>query len=186
MVFNDVQEFVHGINVEDKRATRSEAATTRSDMPPVPPPPPGSGDAARSSPAARLGRRRHAARSSPAALGLGAEEEREDDEVNPLDGVQANPIGSGLAATLALLKETGKLHENDMWDGRTNDKKPLALMRVREAAEITGAEFDGHKFDFKLDRYDEFGRKMTPKEAPASCATGSTASNPAEPRRRNG
>ena len=52
-----------------------------------------------------------------------------------------------------------------MWDGRTNDKKPLALQRTREAAEITGAEFDGYEFDFKMDKYDEFGRKMTPKEA---------------------
>ena len=123
------------------------------DMPPVPPPPPGS-DVDGMPPVP-----------PPPPSGVGAEEEHEDDEVNPLDGVQANPMGSGLAATLALLKETGKLHENDMWDGRTNDKKPLALMRVREAAEITGAEFDGHNFDFKLDRYDEFGRKMTPKEA---------------------
>ena len=40
----------------------------------------------------------------------------------------------GLAATLALLKDTGKLNEVEMWDGRTNDKKPLALMRAREAA----------------------------------------------------
>ena len=32
----------------------------------------------------------------------------------------------GLAATLALLKDTGKLNEVEMWDGRTNDKKPLA------------------------------------------------------------
>jgi len=166
MVFNDVQEFVHGINVDDKRATRSEAATTRSDMPPVPPPPPGSGDmppVPPPPPGSDVDGMPPVP--PPPPSGLGAEEEREDDDVNPLDGVQANPIGSGLAAALGLLKETGKLHENDMWDGRTNDKKPLALMRVREAAEITGAEFDGHEFDFKLDKYDEFGRKMTPKEA---------------------
>jgi len=165
MVFNDVQEFIHGINVEDKRATRSEAAAA-GDMPPVPPPPPGSGDlppVPPPPPGSDVDGMPPVP--PPPPSGVGAEEEQEDDEVNPLDGVQANPMGSGLAATLALLKETGKLHENDMWDGRTNDKKPLALMRVREAAEITGAEFDGHKFDFKLDRYDEFGRKMTPKEA---------------------
>lgn len=165
MVFNDVQEFVHGINVEDKRATRSEAAAA-GDMPPVPPPPPGSGDlppVPPPPPGSDVDGMPPVP--PPPPSGVGAEEEQEDDEVNPLDGVQANPMGSGLAATLALLKETGKLHENDMWDGRTNDKKPLALMRVREAAEITGAEFEGHKFDFKLDRYDEFGRKMTPKEA---------------------
>ena len=165
MVFNDVQEFVHGINVEDKRATRSEAAAA-GDMPPVPPPPPGSGDmppVPPPPPGSDVDGMPPVP--PPPPSGVGAEEEHEDDEVNPLDGVQANPMGSGLAATLALLKETGKLHENDMWDGRTNDKKPLALMRVREAAEITGAEFEGHKFDFKLDRYDEFGRKMTPKEA---------------------
>ena len=165
MVFNDVQEFVHGINGEDKRATRSEAAAA-GDMPPVPPPPPGSGDmppVPPPPPGSDVDGMPPVP--PPPPSGVGAEEEHEDDEVNPLDGVQANPMGSGLAATLAMLKETGKLHENDTWDGRTNDKKPLALMRVREAAEITGAEFEGHKFDFKLDRYDEFGRKMTPKEA---------------------
>ena len=59
----------------------------------------------------------------------------------------------------------GQLNENDMWDGRTNDKKTLALSRVKEAEELAMGDFDGHKFDFKLDKYDEFGRKMTPKEA---------------------
>ena len=52
-----------------------------------------------------------------------------------------------------------------MWDGRTNDKKPLALQRAREAAALPSGEHEGKKFDFNLDKYDEFGRKMTPKEA---------------------
>jgi U4/U6.U5 tri-snRNP-associated protein 1 len=78
---------------------------------------------------------------------------------------EASTASKGLAATLALLKDTGKLHETEMWDGRTNDKKPLALQRAREAAALPSGEHEGKKFDFNLDKYDEFGRKMTPKEA---------------------
>ena len=72
----------------------------------------------------------------------------------------------GLAATLALLKDTGKLNELEMWDGRTNDKKPLALhARARGGGDSLGRAGEGQKFDFNLDKFDEFGRKMTPKEA---------------------
>ena len=78
---------------------------------------------------------------------------------------EASTASKGLAATLALLKDTGKLGETEMWDGRTNDKKPLALQRAREAAALPSGEHEGKKFDFNLDKYDEFGRKMTPKEA---------------------
>ena len=105
-------------------------------MPPPPPPPPGA--------------------SPPAAPA---------DRVN-LGGIgEASTASKGLAATLALLKDTGKLGETEMWDGRTNDKKPLALQRAREAAALPSGEHEGKKFDFNLDKYDEFGRKMTPKEA---------------------
>ena len=168
VVFNDVQEFVHGINMEDRRAARSEAvvpgdAPPAGDMPPVPPPPPPGGDAMDVDGMPPGGM---PPVPPPPPPGGEADTAKEDaDDANPLDGVQGNDLGGGLAATLALLKETGKLHENEMWDGRTNDKKPLALQRTREAAEITGAEFDGYEFDFKMDKYDEFGRKMTPKEA---------------------
>ena len=83
-----------------------------------------------------------------------------------LGGVGEGSVASkGLAATLALLKNTGKLGETEMWDGRTNDKKPLALMRAKEAAAVPSGEFEGKTFDFHLDKFDEFGRKMTPKEA---------------------
>ena len=36
---------------------------------------------------------------------------------------------------------------------------------AREAAALPSGEHEGKKFDFTLDKYDEFGRKMTPKEA---------------------
>mmetsp|Transcript_12645 Transcript_12645/g.20461 ORF Transcript_12645/g.20461 Transcript_12645/m.20461 type:complete len:234 (-) Transcript_12645:494-1195(-) len=107
-------------------------------MPPVPPPPP---------PPFRQPQDDHQRSSNLGGIG------------------ERSTAGKGLAATLALLKDTGKLNENEMWDGRTNDKKPMALQRVVEATELSSGEFDGHKFDFRLDKFDEFGRKMTPKEA---------------------
>ena len=160
VVFSDVQEFVHGVNAADRRSAPAEPEGSGDvdEMPPPPPvpppPPPGSGD---------------------------TEEDLMDHDGMPppppppptetarpsdLGGVgDSSAPSKGLAATLALLKDTGKLNEGEMWDGRTNDKKPLALMRAREAAAIPSGEFEGRKFDFHLDKFDEFGRKMTPKEA---------------------
>lgn len=160
VVFSDVQEFVHGVNAADHRSAppEPEGSGDVDDMPPPPPvpppPPPGSGDT--------------------------EEDLMDHDDMPPppppppaetarpsnLGGVgNSSAPSKGLAATLALLKDTGKLNEVEMWDGRTNDKKPLALMRAREAAAIPSGEFEGQKFDFNLDKFDEFGRKMTPKEA---------------------
>jgi len=70
----------------------------------------------------------------------------------------------GLAATLSMLKEKGALNEAVKWAGRTTDKKASAVAGAVEAAGITSGD-ESWQFGFKLDRFDEFGRKMTPKEA---------------------
>jgi hypothetical protein len=76
----------------------------------------------------------------------------------------APSAGRGLAATLALLKEKGTLTEGVTWAGRNTDKKPQALAGAMEAAAI-GTDDADWSFGFTIDRLDEFGRKMTPKEA---------------------
>ena len=70
----------------------------------------------------------------------------------------------GLGATLAMLKATGSLGEGVTWAGRNTDKKGEAVRVATEAAGIATRDA-AWQFDFKLDRFDEFGRKMTPKEA---------------------
>ena len=70
----------------------------------------------------------------------------------------------GLGATLAMLKATGSLGEGVTWAGRNTDKKGEAVRVATEAAGIATRDASW-QFDFKLDRFDEFGRKMTPKEA---------------------
>jgi U4/U6.U5 tri-snRNP-associated protein 1 len=161
VVFSDMQEFVQGIDGGaredgDETGDAMDAAEDE-EMPPAPPPPPPGAEADADSDGAMP----PPPPPPPTAVPPPAPVER----VN-LGGIgEASTASKGLAATLALLKDTGKLHETEMWDGRTNDKKPLALQRAREAAALPSGEHEGKKFDFNLDKYDEFGRKMTPKEA---------------------
>ena len=163
VVFDDAREFVQGIdggafpNPEAGAAGDGTDASEDEEAPfAPPPPPPGSGADADGDGLPPPPSPPPPDASPPAA---------------PADRVTLGGIGEsstaskGLAATLALLKDTGKLRETEMWDGRTNDKKPLALQRAREAAALPSGEHEGKKFDFNLDKYDEFGRKMTPKEA---------------------
>jgi len=162
VVFSDTQEFVQ--NIDGGAPTESAAgdemdAAEDEEMPPAPPPPPPGVDA--DADADSDGAMPPPPPPPPGASPPAAPAER----VN-LGGIgEASTASKGLAATLALLKDTGKLGETEMWDGRTNDKKPLALQRAREAAALPSGEHEGKKFDFNLDKYDEFGRKMTPKEA---------------------
>ena len=58
----------------------------------------------------------------------------------------------------------GALSEGVTWAGRTNDKKKDRVAVAVEADAIGTAD-PRYNFNFKLDRFDEFGRKMTPKEA---------------------
>lgn len=79
-----------------------------------------------------------------------AQEGEEGDE--QLDFVHRQPlVGKGMAATLALLKGTGELKKSDQLAGRSKDSRA----------------YDPSSTDHgvKLEYRDEFGRKLTQKEA---------------------
>ena len=83
-----------------------------------------------------------------------------------------NPIrrNIGLASVLQDMKASGQLEDKGpRWSGRANDLKDHHdRRRVLEASRVIqeGARSsETQKFNFKLDKYDEFGRTLTPKEA---------------------
>ncbi|RLM73211.1 SART-1 family protein DOT2 [Panicum miliaceum] len=78
----------------------------------------------------------------------------EEEEVKPDEVIHEVAVGKGLAGALKILKERGSLNEGTDWGGRTTDKKKSKLVGVE----------DGPK-DIRIERMDEFGRVMTPKEA---------------------
>jgi U4/U6.U5 tri-snRNP-associated protein 1 len=182
VVFSDMQEFIHGISVDDRRASAGAGAAAAAGpsggdddddddggMPPPPPPPPPGGGGGGDDMDVDGDAEDHDGMPPPpppppSSFSLNPKDDNQ--RSSNLGGIgDGSTASKGLAATLALLKDTGKLNENEMWDGRTNDKKKLALTGAREAADLSSGEWEGHKFDFRLDKFDEFGRKMTPKEA---------------------
>ncbi|KAF8649652.1 hypothetical protein HU200_064192 [Digitaria exilis] len=78
----------------------------------------------------------------------------DEEEVKPDEVIHEVAVGKGLAGALKILKERGSLNEGTDWGGRTTDKKKSKLVGVE----------DGPK-DIRIERMDEFGRVMTPKEA---------------------
>lgn len=82
-------------------------------------------------------------------------EDREEEVIRD-DSIKEASVGKGLAGALQLLKERGAFSETVDWGGRNMDKKKSKLVGVRDN--------DGPK-EILLDRLDEFGRVMTPKEA---------------------
>ena len=81
----------------------------------------------------------------------------------------------GLAATLALLKGTGDLGKAETLAGRAKDRRGIDIsipssdnaqaQGQRQGRGGGGAGEKEHEFDIKLDYRDEFGRKLTQKEA---------------------
>ncbi|KQK02064.1 SART-1 family protein DOT2 [Brachypodium distachyon] len=78
----------------------------------------------------------------------------EEEEVKPNDVVHEAAVGKGLGGALKFLQERGTLNEGTNWGGRTTDKKKSKLIGIE----------DGPK-EIRIERMDEFGRVMTPKEA---------------------
>ncbi|CAI5524964.1 unnamed protein product [Closterium sp. Naga37s-1] len=79
-----------------------------------------------------------------------------------VDAISEAPVGTGLAAALALLKDRGALKGEVEWGGRTMDKKRSKLVGVLDDK----GHDRPHAFkEVRIDRIDEFGRVMTPKEA---------------------
>ncbi|CAN1829253.1 SART-1 family protein DOT2 [Linum perenne] len=66
------------------------------------------------------------------------------------------PVGKGLSGALKLLHDRGTLKESINWGGRNMDKKKSKLVGI--------VDNDDGK-DVSLERTDEFGRTLTPKEA---------------------
>ncbi|PKA48641.1 hypothetical protein AXF42_Ash021050 [Apostasia shenzhenica] len=80
----------------------------------------------------------------------------ENEDAKPDDVIHENPVGKGLSGALKLLKDRGTLKESIDWGGRNMDKKKSKLIGIYDT--------DGPK-ELRIERTDEFGRIMTPKEA---------------------
>ncbi|KAF5182571.1 Sart-1 family protein dot2 [Thalictrum thalictroides] len=80
----------------------------------------------------------------------------EETETVPDETLHEVAVGKGLSGALKLLKERGTLKETIEWGGRNMDKKKSKLVGIHEN--------DGPK-EIHIERLDEFGRVMTPKEA---------------------
>ncbi|GMH31515.1 hypothetical protein Nepgr_033358 [Nepenthes gracilis] len=81
--------------------------------------------------------------------------DKDEEEVVPDETIHEAPVGKGLSGALRLLKERGSLKETVEWGGRNMDKKKSKLVGIYE---------DGAK-EIRIERTDEYGRILTPKEA---------------------
>ncbi|XP_012077380.1 SART-1 family protein DOT2 isoform X2 [Jatropha curcas] len=83
-----------------------------------------------------------------------------NEDIVPDETIHEVPVGKGLSAALKLLKERGTLKESTEWGGRNMDKKKSKLVG------IVDSDVDNERFkDIRIDRTDEYGRTLTPKEA---------------------
>ncbi|CAM8949357.1 unnamed protein product [Rhodiola kirilowii] len=83
-----------------------------------------------------------------------ADESKEDISLD--ETIHEVPVGKGLSGALKLLKERGSLKESVEWGGRNTDKKKSKLVGISDTNEAK---------EIRIERVDEFGRIMTPKEA---------------------
>ncbi|XP_042055404.1 SART-1 family protein DOT2-like isoform X2 [Salvia splendens] len=82
--------------------------------------------------------------------------EEKEEEVAPDETIHEQAVGKGLGGALQLLKDRGTLKETIEWGGRNMDKKKSKLVGI-----VGG---DGTK-EIRIERTDEYGRILTPKEA---------------------
>ncbi|KAJ7980035.1 SART-1 family protein DOT2 [Quillaja saponaria] len=94
---------------------------------------------------------------------------REDkEEIVPDEIIHEVTVGKGLSGVLKLLKERGTLKESVEWGGRNMDKKKSKLVGILDGDEpkdTRSSSLVDNKKEILLERRDEFGRLMTPKEA---------------------
>ncbi|ESR44918.1 hypothetical protein CICLE_v10000233mg [Citrus x clementina] len=83
------------------------------------------------------------------------------EEIVPDETIHELAVGKGLAGALSLLKDRGTLKEGIDWGGRNMDKKKSKLVGVVDDTPNVDNRFK----DLRIERTDEFGRIMTPKEA---------------------
>lgn len=82
--------------------------------------------------------------------------EEKEEEVAPDEAIHEPAVGKGIAGALNLLKSRGTLKETIEWGGRNMDKKKSKLVGI-----VGG---DGTK-EIRIERTDEYGRILTPREA---------------------
>ncbi|CAH9107873.1 unnamed protein product [Cuscuta epithymum] len=83
--------------------------------------------------------------------------QKEDEEKTvPDDTIHEAAVGKGLSGALKLLKDRGSLKETIEWGGRNMDKKKSKLAGIIDE--------EGPK-EIHIERTDEYGRILTPKEA---------------------
>lgn len=83
------------------------------------------------------------------------------EEIVPDETIHEVAVGKGLSGALKLLKDRGTLKESVEWGGRNMDKKKSKLVGI---VEDDGKEAPNKK-EIHIERTDEFGRILTPKEA---------------------
>lgn len=81
--------------------------------------------------------------------------EKEEDKAMD-ETIHEAAVGKGLSGALNLLKDRGALKESVEWGGRNMDKKKSKLVGI--------SDNDG-KREIRIERTDEYGRILTPKEA---------------------
>ncbi|XVF04444.1 hypothetical protein REPUB_Repub05bG0083400 [Reevesia pubescens] len=82
-------------------------------------------------------------------------------EIVPDETIHEVAVGKGLSGALKLLKDRGTLKESIEWGGRNMDKKKSKLVGI--IGDDRQSQNDRFK-DIRIERTDEFGRIMTPKE----------------------
>lgn len=95
-----------------------------------------------------------------------SEDEKPDsedkEEVVADETIHEVAVGKGLSGALKLLKDRGTLKETVEWGGRNMDKKKSKLVGIVDDDESKDAH---NKKEIRIERTDEFGRILTPKEA---------------------
>ncbi|XVE63285.1 hypothetical protein DITRI_Ditri07aG0007500 [Diplodiscus trichospermus] len=85
---------------------------------------------------------------------------QDKDEIVPDETIHELAVGKGLSGALKLLKDRGTLKESIEWGGRNMDKKKSKLVGI-----VDDDQGNDRFKDIRIERTDEFGRIMTPKEA---------------------
>ncbi|XP_057453360.1 SART-1 family protein DOT2 isoform X2 [Lotus japonicus] len=83
------------------------------------------------------------------------------EEIVPDETIHEVSVGKGLSGALKLLKDRGSLKESIEWGGRNMDKKKSKLVGI---VDDEGKDAQNKK-EIRIERTDEFGRILTPKEA---------------------
>jgi U4/U6.U5 tri-snRNP-associated protein 1 len=97
-----------------------------------------------------------------------AEDSSDTKEITPDENIHEVAVGKGLSGALKLLKDRGTLKEKVEWGGRNMDKKKSKLVGIVDddgGKESKDKESKDRFKDIRIERTDEFGRTLTPKEA---------------------